>query len=285
MFRYPLAEGRVYPLHKVGGLVLLPLLDTIDAVIGEVLVSSISGGTSIEIPAGSQQVTVSGNSQISEALSLASAATITPPLGANVFYVTGNTTIQTINTAVLFAGREMTFVFASNPTLNLSGNLLLGGMTTLKVQQGKAYTFVYNAALGKVCLVGTGCEQGTWTPVLTDGTTPATHSVQEGRYTIIGDRIYLTGKITVTNITGMSGALRITGIPKSVAEAGAGNVGWASNLALTVAGNAITIKTSPGVAYLQPMTWDTVLGPTGLLATEITATTSLEFSAEYYINT
>jgi hypothetical protein len=62
-------------------------------------------------------------------------------------------------------------------------------------------------------------EEGTWTPVVTGGTTAgsASYSVQDGLYVKIGSMVYFRLTVTYTGHTG-TGSIGITGIPFSVAS-------------------------------------------------------------------
>lgn len=272
------ADGGTYGVVKVTA-------GSLDVKIGSITANTITGGTTIEIPSGTSQVKINEPSHIAESNvidSATAAGTITPALGENFFRVTGTTAINTVSGSVLWDGRIFTLVFSDALTLTEAGNLYLGGHSII-TEPGKAYQFVYSLAQTKVCLIGTPSYKGTWTPVLTDGTTAATMSAQEGHYEITNGMVHLTGRIVCTDITGMSGALRITGYPVAPVRTGGGNVHYASGLNLGVAGNGITVRAGTGVSYLQLMTWDTVAGPTGLTAAEITATAVFEFEAHYSI--
>ena len=66
-------------------------------------------------------------------------------------------------------------------------------------------------------------QAGTWTPVLSATTTPGTHtySVQSGQYVRVGNLVYLTGNIALTNRDGAaSGTARIEGLPFTQKSAG-----------------------------------------------------------------
>lgn len=128
--------------------------NAVDAVIGQVQATSLSGGETIEIPDLGAQVTVADGSQIAESLSIAvtTTTTIKPPLGAAGVYITGAGTITGIDEAVLFPGRRINLRFASTATLNETGNLSLGA-SSRTMAQGQSVDLVYDTALNKCCLV------------------------------------------------------------------------------------------------------------------------------------
>lgn len=126
----------------------------LDVTVGSVRVNTILGGKTIVIPATSAQVKVSNLSHIAESTSLSASATLTPPLGEGVFYVTGTgvNTITTISTSVLFNHREFTLIFQAAETINETGNIKLG-TASITTEAGRAYKFVYSSTTGKVILL------------------------------------------------------------------------------------------------------------------------------------
>jgi len=56
-------------------------------------------------------------------------------------------------------------------------------------------------------------EIGTWTPSYIQGTSSATYSVQSGRYTKIGNRVFINFELDGNSITGDSNHLYIGGLP------------------------------------------------------------------------
>jgi len=56
-------------------------------------------------------------------------------------------------------------------------------------------------------------EEGTWTPVVSDGTNSATMSSQVGNYTKVGNRVFFNLQVTMTSKASMSGHVQITGLP------------------------------------------------------------------------
>lgn len=56
---------------------------------------------------------------------------------------------------------------------------------------------------------------GTWTPVLQGGTTPGspTHSVQNGFYYTVGDMVFASFQVTVTDLGAAAGDAQISGLP------------------------------------------------------------------------
>ena len=132
-----------------------------------------------------------------------------------------------------------------------------------------------------------GWEEGTFTPVLSHGTTAAgspAYSTQVGRYTKIGNRCYFNGTLTTSGITGLTGGnpAYILGLPFSSVNTsggvGSGVIGEAGGMAIT-AGNTATVKNNPGTSYLRMMLWATTLGAnTSLTITNWSADGSASFA-------
>ena len=132
-----------------------------------------------------------------------------------------------------------------------------------------------------------GWEEGTFTPVLSHGTTAAgspAYSTQVGRYTKIGNRCYFNGTLTTSGITGLTGGnpAYILGLPFSSVNTsggvGSGVIGEAGGKAIK-AGNTATVKNNPGTSYLRMMLWATTLGAnTSLTITNWSADGSASFA-------
>lgn len=93
-------------------------------------------------------------------------------------------------------------------------------------------------------------EEGTWTPVLSDGTnTDATYTRQNGIYTKVGNLVTYSLRLSISSIGTLSGALRITGLPfASIAGASysfSGCPGYVDGLAIT-AGNTLSSRVAGG---------------------------------------
>jgi hypothetical protein len=66
-------------------------------------------------------------------------------------------------------------------------------------------------------------EEGTWTPGVSfgGGTTGITYSAQNGSYTKIGNRVYFSGRLALSNKGSSTGAALITGLPFTLANSNA----------------------------------------------------------------
>ena len=129
-------------------------------------------------------------------------------------------------------------------------------------------------------------EEGTWTPVLSDGTNNATSSVAEGQYTKVGRQVTLSGRFTLSSLGSVSGSTRITGLPFAVSSGNAGrgslNVSYAAAFNLS-SGYTIIGSPAPGASSIYLGVWDIASGTTDLQASEMSATSTLYFSATYFV--
>jgi hypothetical protein len=91
--------------------------------------------------------------------------------------------------------------------LNTTGNLVLQGGTTSA--NGVGITFPATVSLSTNANTLDDYEEGTWTPSL-GGTT--TYAIQEGKYTKIGNRVFVTAEIQVTTI-GTGSTTTVSGLP------------------------------------------------------------------------
>ncbi len=117
-------------------------------------------------------------------------------------------------------------------------------------------------------------EEGTWTPVISDGTNNATMGGStSGRYTKIGNLVTVTGYVVTTALGSVSGNVRITGLPFT-GGAGAGNyaggsVGYAEGL--NISANQVVSMYVAETNYIVPTLFDSTAGTTNLQASEWSA--------------
>jgi hypothetical protein len=129
-------------------------------------------------------------------------------------------------------------------------------------------------------------EEGTWTPVLSDGTNNATSPTQVGSYTKIGNKVFLQMRFNVSSLGSVSGTLRITGIPFAVSGTnsyyGIAYAGWAENMAIT-AGASISGIAVYGTSYILLYLSDVTGGTAPMVATEFTDSGDIMMTANYVV--
>ena len=109
-------------------------------------------------------------------------------------------------------------VFSTSPSITTPTLVGDSTMSTGNLIQGtaaKGINFTANTpAAGMTSQLLNWYEEGTWTPTAAGGTTAgtATYSIQVGRYTRIGNRVFFSCRIEYTGGTG-TGVMRINGLP------------------------------------------------------------------------
>jgi hypothetical protein len=147
---------------------------------------------------------------------------------------------------------------------------------------------------GGVYLGGTGSanllddyEEGTWTPVLSDGTNNATASVAVGTYTKIGRMVHVKATLTVTSLGSVAGSLLfITGLPFTTSSAANTssncNFGYATGLNLA-AGTSLSGYLNTNNTRIVVQSWDSSGGTTNTTAAEWSASGSVYLDSTYYV--
>jgi len=112
-------------------------------------------------------------------------------------------------------------------------------------------------------------EEGTWTPVISDGTNNATMSgFTGGRYTKIGNQVTCVSIVGTTSLGSVSGVIRITGLP-FINGSQYSNVasGWAENLNIT-AGHSIGGWIGSSEQFLRLTVWSSSAGTASMTSTD-----------------
>jgi len=128
-------------------------------------------------------------------------------------------------------------------------------------------------------------EEGTWTPVLTDGTNNATMTSTVGRYIKIGRTVSLQCQVATSSLGSVTGDLYISGLPFQT-ESTAGNFAGVTaangvNLAI-VAGQSVGVLTDISATILQLFLWDAAAGSTRMQASEWSSDGLIRFSITYF---
>jgi hypothetical protein len=130
---------------------------------------------------------------------------------------TDHVTIAT-NTTSGVAGSERLAIFKTSGDVKVNtGNLVIG-------TSGKGIDFsATSQPAGATSELLADYEEGTWTPVLNRSITSPTvsYSAQTGKYTKIGNQVFVSFELIWTANSGGSGSFTITGLPFTVATGGA----------------------------------------------------------------
>ena len=129
-------------------------------------------------------------------------------------------------------------------------------------------------------------EEGTWTPVLSDGTNNATMDATFtfGGYTKIGNNVTLTGRVATTSLGSVSGDIRITGVPFAngieYRNTNAISIAFSTGLAIT-AGHVLTGDVVISTVYIRLSIWDATTGATAMQHSEWSDNGTIGFTATY----
>lgn len=124
----------------------------------------------------------------------------------------GNITVLTANSSGL------NFIPTGNVNVNIGG---ASANLTLNLLTANGVKFPATQVPSADANTLDDYEEGTWTPAIQGSVSNPTigYDSQVGRYTKIGNLVYVTGYIQTNSRTGGSGDLRVTGLPFAVTAA------------------------------------------------------------------
>jgi len=132
-------------------------------------------------------------------------------------------------------------------------------------------------------------KEGTFTPVLSDGTDDATMGgagSNNAKWVRIGNLVTFSGNIATTALGSVNGNIRIKGLPYAAGSGAAKNsavtFGAGVNFAIT-AGQSVAGFIESGTDYIQLNLWDAITGTTAMQDTEWSADGSATFSGSYFV--
>jgi hypothetical protein len=127
-------------------------------------------------------------------------------------------------------------------------------------------------------------EEGTWSPVLTDGSNDASmHGNTAGTYTKVGRMVTIWAYVQTSNLGSASGAISIKGLPFTQATTdahGAGTWGYGNAMAIS-AGTNITGMVGSSTAIMSIRHWDVAGGTSALQASEWSSDADCSFTCSY----
>jgi hypothetical protein len=171
--------------------------------------------------------------------------------------------------------------------LGATGDLTLNTGNLIQGTAAKGINFTANTpAAGMTSQLLNWYEEGTWTPVLSDGTNNATMSANsQGVYTRIGRQVTVIGQVETTSLGSVTGNIRITGLPFSAGTGAAfyssNAVGYAELMNLT-AGQTIGVAINQTQNYVTLNLWDSTGGTTKMQATEWSSDGVMQFQLTYF---
>jgi len=153
---------------------------------------------------------------------------------------------------------------AKDVTVSL-GNLVIG-----TAGKGIDFSAQSSPAAGMTSELLDRYEEGTWTPVVSDGTNNATmnSTYEDHYYTRIGRVVHCTGYLVTDGMGSVSGGLRITGLPFTVGSQYSASCGaYGSGMVIT-AGQTVGLRVIPSQTYAYLTIWDATTGTTQLTSTQ-----------------
>ena len=128
-------------------------------------------------------------------------------------------------------------------------------------------------------------QEGTWTPVLQDGSANAATITSQAFYTKIGRMVHVKARIAVSSLGAMSGPVQINGLPFTsnsfVNSLSTVTFATAAGIVIT-AGNYLTGYIVHNSSIIYPLVWDLTSGTSDLTAANLTASASFVLDATYY---
>jgi len=174
-------------------------------------------------------------------------------------------------------------VLATAPTLVGDVTLSTGNLV---VSSGKGIDFSLTPGTGTSELLA-DYEEGTWTATISDGTTDATMNAgrRTGSYTKVGRQVTVTGYIATTSMAGVTGNLRIKGLPFTVGNSTivGGSIGYCDGSMVFIAGQTMVLQSSDGVDYIVIRYWNGASGTVNMTGGQWGASGEIGFTLSYFV--
>jgi hypothetical protein len=130
-------------------------------------------------------------------------------------------------------------------------------------------------------------EEGTWTATISDGTTDATMNAgrRVGTYTKVGRQVTVTNYIATTSMTGVTGNLRIKGLPFTVGNSPTvgGAIGYCDSSMVFTLGQSMVLQTASGVDYIVIRYWNGAAGTPNMTGAQWGAVGEIGFTLTYFV--
>ncbi len=183
-------------------------------------------------------------------------------------------------------GRNPTFNTLDATTVTASGNITSSDGNIVIGASGNGIDFSATSGTGTSELFD-DYEEGTWTPVISDGTNNGTSNVAVATYIKTGNHVHVQGRVRLSSLGSVSGSVRLKGLPFN-SKLLSNNfcvmvVGRAAGLNVT-AGQAVFGDLRANVDYVNLIINDATVGTSNLQDTEFTADGDISFSMDYISN-
>ena len=183
-------------------------------------------------------------------------------------------------------GRNPTFNNLDATTVTASGNITSSDGNIVIGASGNGIDFSATSGTGTSELLD-DYEEGTWTPVISDGTNNGTSDVAVGTYIKTGNHVHVQGRVRLSSLGSVSGSVRLKGLPFN-SKFLSNNfcvmvVGRAAGLNVT-AGQAVFGDLRANVDYVNLIINDATAGTSNLQDTEFSSNGDISFSMDYISN-
>jgi hypothetical protein len=174
-----------------------------------------------------------------------------------------------------------TATIATLTTPSFATTIGVGGATA--AASGAGITFPASQSASSDANTLDDYEEGSWTPTVTQGFTSPAYSVQNGKYTKIGNIVYVSARLSLSGGTALSSVLKIS-LPFTVANNGSVIFPAGGNYYNVAAGNAI--NTTPialdGESNMQAVV-QAATNQSGFLGTDFGNTGQVNFTLVYQV--
>lgn len=172
--------------------------------------------------------------------------------------------------------------------LETTGNVEVATGNVVMKTAGKGIDFSANThAAGMTSELLNDYEEGTWTATISDGTTDATMNAgrRTGTYTKVGRQVTVTGYIATTSMTGVTGNLRMKGLPFTAGnnDVGGGAVGYCDGSMTFSSGQVMTLQTQNGADYIVIRYWNGASGTVNMTGSQWGAAGEIGFTLTYFV--
>jgi hypothetical protein len=186
--------------------------------------------------------------------------------------------LKTVTNSINASQIQTPITLPGDVTLS-TGNLVIG-------TSGKGIDFSATSGTGTSELLD-DYEEGTWTPLISDGTNNATNIPQVGGcYTKVGRLVTLTGTVATSSLGSVSGNIRLTGFPFATPTQfyaqSAGAVTGTSGLAI-LPGQSLSLLMDRTSAFAYIQISDATTGNSMMTATQWSADGGMTFSISYVV--
>jgi hypothetical protein len=222
--------------------------------------------------------------------------------GSNFYLKTGTGNDTYINTGVAMRYRQDggSHVFESAPSGTANTNITFTPLATVAANgnftvhtnnlvvgtAGKGIDFSANThAAGMTSELLNWYEEGTWTATISDGTTDATMNAgrRTGTYTRVGRQVTVHMYVATTSMTGVTGNLRVKGLPFTVGSSPTvgGSIGYCDQMTF-IAGQVMVLQTASGVDYIVLRYWNGGTTP-NMVGAQWGAIGEIGFTLTYFV--